>query len=173
MQWMNLKMQPGGAFQATAVLAALLLLAAPCFATVASMCCGDNFCCGLTPSRGIRCWGGHNFTEPTGQFMGISCAGRGGVAIGFDRTVTACFGEAGYGVESCVTGITGAAVNDLANSYWGGCAIHTVSGYLTCWGPTFVYGVDSRPGYWECVAMYGAANCALAQTVHMVRGARV
>jgi|Transcript_32146 hypothetical protein len=123
--------------------------------TLGALCCGDNFCCGLTSTRAVSCWGGHSFTPPSGTFKGLACHGKAGVAIDDSSQVT-CFGTSGYGAEGCSTG---AAVSDVGCGFWGCCAILSSGGSLSCWGASTVYGSNSRPTYSECESMYGAASC--------------
>lgn len=124
------------------------------------MCCGDNFCCSLTVTGSIVCWGGHSFTTPNGNYKAISCAGKAGTAISDDNTIAVCFGESGYGSEGCVTGH---AILDTASSFWGGCAIKSSDKGIFCWGTLTVYGVNSRPTLSECTEQYGSASCSAVQ----------
>ena len=136
----------------------LALLPAASVATLGPMCCGDNFCCALSPSKSISCWGGggNPFTPPSGSFAALSCAGKAGIAVDDTGAIAACFGSAGYGSEGCATGTV---VADAATSFWGGCKIAKATGALSCWGATTVYGTNSRSTLNECTSMYGASSC--------------
>lgn len=125
--------------------------------TLGPLCCGDNFCCALTISRTLTCWGGHSFTPPSGTFKALACYGKAGVAVDDSDAIAACFGTPGYGAEGCSTGV---AVRDVGCGFWGCCAILSSSGGLSCWGASTVYGSNSRPTYDECERMYGADSCA-------------
>ena len=114
------------------LLAAVVLQVA---GTVGPMCCGDNFCCVLTPSRSLGCWGGNSFAVPAGVFKAVSCQGKAGVALGDDDTIAVCFGTEGYGVEGCETAAaavsTTEGVVDASSSFWvrAGCGLRPLIRY--------------------------------------------
>jgi hypothetical protein len=132
-------------------------------ATVGNMCCGDNFCCSLNSNSAMECWGGNKeWTPPSGSFKAISCAGKAGVAIASDNTISQCYGAPGYGVEGCATG---ESVIDASTSFWGGCGIKSSDDSIFCWGASTVYGTNSRPTLTECESMSNSCN---AVTVSLV-----
>ena len=124
--------------------------------TLGAMCCGDNFCCALTTSRSLTCWGGHKFTVPSGTYKAVACYGKAGVAVDDSDQIASCFGDSGYGSEGCSTGV---AVQDVSCGFWGCCAV-LPSGSVSCWGASTVYGTNSRPTYSECESQYGASSCS-------------
>ena len=124
--------------------------------TLGAMCCGDNFCCALTTSRSLTCWGGHKFTVPSGTYKAVACYGKAGVAVDDSDQIASCFGDSGYGAEGCSTGV---AVLDVSCGFWGCCAV-LPSGSVSCWGASTVYGTNSRPTYSDCESRYGASSCS-------------
>ena len=109
----------------------MLMSASLTEANIGPICCGDNFCCSVKTDKGVECWGGNDFTAPSGTFKGITCHGKAGVGIASDNTISACFGSTDYGSTGCTTGT---AIIDSANSFWGGCKILTSDKTLSCWG---------------------------------------
>ena len=134
------------------ILCATLLVAM----TLGAMCCGDNFCCALTATRSLTCWGGYSFTIPSGTYKAVACYGKAGVAVDDSDQIASCFGDSGYGVEGCSTGV---AVQDVSCGFWGCCAV-LPSGSVSCWGASTVYGANSRPTYSDCESRYGASSCS-------------
>ena len=112
-------------------------------ATLGPMCCGDNFCCNLYGTGEMKCWGGNSFEAPTGSYKAIACHGKAGIGIDTDDKISKCFGEDGYGATGCTTGTD--RIIDASMGFWGGCAIKKSDKSIYCWGPTTIYGKNSRP----------------------------
>ena len=81
------------------------------------------------------------------------------MAIASNDNLETCFGSTGYGSEGCTTG---EKIKDASTSFWGGCAIKDSDSSIWCWGPTTVYGTNSRPTLSECERMSNSCTAVTA-----------
>ncbi len=130
---------------------------APSSELLTAVSAGQDYCCSLSTSGSLDCWGdGKPIANAVGSYRSVA-AGTSHVCALNDAGNISCFGDDTWGQ---VSGAPLGEFEQLSSGWRHSCAVELGTGFITCWGDDSRGQVSAPPGQFDQVSAGWYHSCA-------------